>query len=238
MKNKKVIGYKGFDKDLKCNNFQFKEGKQFIHNGEVKLCEKGFHFCEHPFDVFGYYGPANSRFALVEAENVSDEKSDDSKRVAEKITIKTELGLHAYIDMGIKFIFERVSFLKKDTNKRANKAVSNSGDYGAASNSGNYGAASNSGDSGAASNSGYSGAASNSGYSGAASNSGKEGIAMSVGIDSKAKGILGTWIVLSEWEYKDNEYHRIDVKTAKIDGKLIKADTFYQLKDGKFIIAE
>jgi len=61
---------------------------------------------------------------------------------------------------------------------------------------------------------------------------------MSVGIDSKAKGILGTWIVLSEWEYKDNEYHRIDVKTAKIDGKLIKADTFYQLKDGKFIIAE
>lgn len=47
-------GYKGFDKDLKCRDFQYEIGKTY-ETDEAKLCEKGFHFCEAPFDVLNYY---------------------------------------------------------------------------------------------------------------------------------------------------------------------------------------
>jgi len=246
-----IRGFKGFDKNFKCKGVQFEVGKEYEHKGELKLCEKGFHFCEHPFDIFDYY-PPNSRFAIIEANDVSEEKSnDDSKRVASKIKIETELGLHALIDAGIKFIFENVSWLKKKNNTKEKKGVINNGDYGAASNSGfkgaasnsgNFGAASNSGISGAASNSGYSGAASNSGYSGAAfenslessvSNEGKEGIAVSVGIRGKAKGCIGSWIVLSEWEKIKDNWHRINCVAKFVDGNKIKENTFYSLVGGK-----
>ena len=226
---KKIIGYKGFDKDFKCNGMQFEIDKEHVHEGEVKLCKGGFHFCEHPFDVFNYYNPASSRFALVEVDEVSDEKSDDSKRVAKKLTIKTELNLHAYIDAGLKFILEKVDFKKGTENKKDKHGVTNSGDQGAASNSGVRGAASNSG---------YQGAASNSGDYGAASNSGEEGIAMAAGIEGKARGSKGTWIVVSEWEEKEGKWHRKDVQAKFVDGKKIKADTFYVLKKGKLIEAD
>jgi hypothetical protein len=138
-------------------------------------------------------------------------------------------------------------------------AASNSGNSGAASNSGNSGAASNSGYRGAASNSGYSGAASNSGYSGAASNSGdrgaasnsgdsgaaftigyystaetnaKESVAVAVGYDNKAKANLGSWIVLAE---RNDDGEILDLKSVKVDGTIILADTFYSLKKGNFV---
>ena len=211
-------GYKGFDKDLKCKDFQFKVGETYEHDGEVKLCAKGFHFCESPLDVLGYYGPVDSKFAQVEGRDVSDERENDSKRVAKKLTIEAEITLPAIIDTGIKFILEKVDFTKATENKEDKKGATNSGDYGAATNSGN------------------SGAATNSGYSGAATNSGKEGVAVSLGFESKAKASLGTWITLDEWKQdREGVYHRIDVKTFKIDGKKIKADIFYRLKNGKLV---
>ena len=72
-------------------------------------------------------------------------------------------------------------------------------------------------------------------YQSAAIVEGKESIALATGIDSKAKGKIGCFIVLSEWKEIDNEYHIVDVKSAKVDGKNIKEDTFYTLKDGKFV---
>ena len=123
--------------------------------------------------------------------------------------------------------------------------MSNSGYYGVASNSGYKGAASNSGDCGAASNSGYKGAASNSGNYGAASNSGdcgaaetsgKHSIAISVGYDSKARGALGTWIVLAERNEWDGDGCPIkDVRAFKVDGEQVKADTWYKLVNGVLI---
>lgn len=56
-----MIVYKGTDKDMKCRGFQFDLGKEYVEE-EAKLCEKGFHGCEYPLDVFSYYAPADNRF--------------------------------------------------------------------------------------------------------------------------------------------------------------------------------
>lgn len=69
-----------------------------------------------------------------------------------------------------------------------------------------------------------------------ASVKGRDSIAVALGNQSKAKGALGCWIVLVEWKQNDDYTMSIvQVKTAKVDGKKIKADTYYRLKDGKFI---
>jgi hypothetical protein len=186
-----VIGFKGFDKELKCRDFQYEIGKEYETN-KSEICSTGFHFCENPLDIFNYYAPAESRFAQVEGSGDISKKEDDTdtKIAVSKIKIGVELSLHDIITRGVKFIFERTTLVKEKMNADKNKqstndansgAASNSGYRGAASNSGYSGAASNSGDSGAASNSGDSGAASNSGYSGAASNSGDRGAASNSG---------------------------------------------------------
>ena len=71
-------------------------------------------------------------------------------------------------------------------------------------------------------------------------NSGAEGVAIALGIESKAKATLGGWIVLAEWDYDADtcEWHRINLKSAQVDGEEIKADTFYKLIEGKFVETE
>ena len=86
-----------------------------------------------------------------------------------------------------------------------------------------------------ATNTGNRSAATNTGYQSAAIVEGKESIALATGIESKAKGKIGCFIVLAEWKEINYEYHLIDVKSAKVDGENIKEDTFYTLKDGKFV---
>lgn len=53
--------YKGFDKDLKCRDFQYEIGKEYEEE-RAEICDTGFHACENPLDVFGYYAPADSRY--------------------------------------------------------------------------------------------------------------------------------------------------------------------------------
>ena len=57
--------YKGFNKDMTCRGFQYEEGKEYKHSGEVKACKGGFHACESPLDCFGYYPPATSVYHEV-----------------------------------------------------------------------------------------------------------------------------------------------------------------------------
>ena len=226
--------YKGFNADMTCRGFQFEEGKTYEHEGEVKLCESGFHACEDPLDIFGYYAPSGSEFHEVELEGVSDEREDDTKVVAKKITIGARLGIDKIIKACVEFRFSK---LEKELKNSGDCGVaSNSGYKGVASNSGKYGAASNSGDCGIASNSGKYGVASNSGDCGAAETSGKHSIAISVGYDSKARGALGTWIVLAERDEWDGEGFPIkDVRAFKVDGEQVKADTWYKLVNGVLI---
>jgi len=83
-----LTGYKGFDKDLSCWGYQYKEGEKYEHKGEIALCKSGFHFCMEPADTMNYYPITNSKYGMVIANEVSDEVSTkDSKRVARKIQI-------------------------------------------------------------------------------------------------------------------------------------------------------
>ena len=213
-------GFKGFDENLKCRDFQYEIGGTYEHDGALSLCASGFHFCENPLDVFNYYTPADSRFAKVTGENVSDQKESDSKRVAAKLQIGAELSLTDLCNAGAKFILDRADFKNaKESNTGYQSAATNTGDQSAATNTGNQSAATNTG------------------RQSAATNTGKEGIAASLGIGGRAKGAVGCWLTLAEWKQKSDNWHRMNVKTIHIDGRKIKADTFYCLKNGKFVKA-
>ena len=75
---KKIIAYKGFDKNLKCRGFQYEVGKEYEMSGRIACCERGFHACESPLEVFDHYDMLNSRFAEVEQSGEIDkEKNTD-----------------------------------------------------------------------------------------------------------------------------------------------------------------
>ena len=113
--------------------------------------------------------------------------------------------------------------------------ATNTGYQSVATNTGDQSAATNTGYQSVATNIGYQSAATNTGYQSAAIVEGKESIALATGIKSKAKGKIGCFIVLAEWKEINYEYHIVDIKSAKVDGENIKEDTFYMLKDGKFV---
>ena len=221
--------FKGFDKDLKCRDFQYEIGKEYTEE-KANICNYGFHACEFPMDVFGYYPPSDSRYCEVDLEANDQKSSDDSKRVGKKISMKAEIGIAGIIKAGVEYIKEQVNWEDDKT--------TNTGYQSAATNTGDQSAATNTGDQSAATNTGNQSAATNTGYQSAAIVEGKESIALATGINSKAKGKIGCFIVLAEWKEIDNEYHIVDVKSAKVDGENIKEDTFYTLKDGKFVEAD
>lgn len=117
-KETKIIGYKGFDKNLKCIGFQYEVGKEYKYDGQISLCESGFHFCENPQDVLEYYNAGhNNRFAIVEASGVSDERESDSKRVARNLKITEEISVFDMCDIITSTCLENVDYnIKKEIN--------------------------------------------------------------------------------------------------------------------------
>ena len=212
-----ITGFKGFDKDLKCRDYQYEVGKEFEEEGKIEACSKGFHFCENPFDVLGYYPPStekgSSRYCIVKGSGNIDRDGDDSKVACSKLHISAEIGLKGIIEAGVKFILDKVNW--KDNKE------------------------SNTGNQSAATNTGYQSAATNTGNYSAAEVTGKESIAIVTGKDSKAKGGIGCWIVLTErGEWDDNVYPIKEVKAVRVDGEIIKPDTYYKLIDGEVIPCE
>ena len=233
MSNENIIhSYKGFDKDMKCRGYQYEVGKDYEQDGPIKCCNNGFHACEFPFDVFGYYAPGdNSRYCAVTQSGDIDKRSDDSKVVSSKIHIETEIGINGLIKAGVKFILDKVNW--KDNKE------SNTGYQSAATNTGDYSAATNTGDYSAATNTGYQSAATNTGDYSAAKVSGKDSVAIVTGRNSKAAGALGDWIVLTErGDWNGETYPIKEVKAFKVDGEKIKADTFYKLENGDAVEVE
>ena len=168
-----IIGFKGFDKDLKCRGFQYETGKYYEQEGEAKCCEKGFHFCENPLQVFDYYPPCTSRFCQVEGGGSVDKSEVDSKVATSHIHISSEIGLNGLIDEGVKYILNKVDcYGGKTTNICNYSASTNTGDYSASTNTGNCSASTNTGYRSAATNTGDYSAATNTGNKSAATNTG------------------------------------------------------------------
>ena len=124
-------------------------------------------------------------------------------------------------------------------------ASSATGDYGASSATGYKGASSATGDYGASSATGNCGASSATGYKGASSAEDKDAVAVAWGYKSKAKGVIGSFLVFADWEYtgsEDNtEYDRNNqsawvlngAKMVQVDGENIKPDTWYTIENGE-----
>ena len=171
----KIKAYKAFDKDLSCRGFKYKVGKEYEETGDIKACEKGFHACPYPLDVFGYYAPAGSRFCEVEQSGKIDDSESD-KVCSSKIRIGAELDIRGLVKAAVSYVKERcTNEYNAEPGKPAMtgyRGVATAGDRGAAT-AGNCGVAT-AGDRGAAT-AGYRGVAM-AGYRGVAT-AGYRGVA-------------------------------------------------------------
>lgn len=207
--------YKGFTKDMKCRDFQYEEGKEYVHDGKVSVCNSGFHACERPLDCFNYYSPSESVYHEVEINGDVSKATDDSKVAGSKIKVGARLNILELV----KAQFEYVKL--HTTNENTDPAMASAGDQGAAS-------------------AGYQGAAS-AGYRGAAisrgsSSVGANGVALVRGesnCGNKAKGGIGS-ILIFVLEQEES-YEIEDWKAVVVDGKTIKADTWYKLENGEIV---
>ena len=312
MEEKKIIAYKGFDKNLKCRGFQYEVGKEYEMDGDIKCCERGFHACESPLEVFDHYDMLTSRFAKVEQSGDIDKEENTTKVCSSKIKVKAELKLADIINLGVEWIKDVTSpsKLKKETdlNDNGNNSaqigssgyyaqigssgyyaqigssgdyaqigssgysaqIGSSGDYAQIGSSGYYAKIGSSGYSAQIGSSGYYAQIGSSGYYAQIGSSGyyakigssgyyakigssgyyakigssgdyaqiestgKHSVVMAAGNNSIAKAKIGSWITLAEWDCIDGVWIPICVKTEKVDGEHIKADTFYKLVNGEF----
>ena len=241
MNENKITAYKGFDKDFKCRGFQYEVGKDYKMDEDIKCCQRGFHACESPFEVFDYYDMLSSRFAVVELSGTIDKETKSTKICSSNIKIKAELNIADIVKLGIEWIKDITLSPKTD------------GDIGLNDNSGDYAQIGSSGDSDQIGSSGYSAKIGSSGdyaqigssgdyakigssgYYAKINSTGEHSIIMSAGYNSIVKASLGSWITLAEWGINDDSnLIPICVKTEKVDGRRIKADTYYRLVNGEF----
>ena len=225
----KIKAYKAFDKDLSCRGFKYKVGKEYEETGDIKACEKGFHACPYPLDVFGYYAPAGSRFCEVEQSGKIDDSESD-KVCSSKIRIGAELDIRGLVKAAVSFVKERCT---NECNADPGKPAT-AGDYGAAT----------AGDSGAAT-AGYKGAATAGNYGAATAgdygaatargkaSTGSNGLSVARGKNVQVKGGIGAILVIAE--ERDDTYDIVDWKAVVVDGEVVKADTWYRLENGELV---
>ena len=233
----KIKAYKAFDKDLSCRGFKYEVGKEYEETGDIKACEKGFHACPYPLDVFSYYTPAGSRFCEVEQSGKIDDSESD-KVCSSKIRIGAELDIRGLVKAAVSYVKERCT---NECNAKPGKPAT-AGDSGAAT-AGDGGAAT-AGDRGAATagnhgaaTAGYRGAAT-AGDSGAATARGKastgsNGLSVARGKNVQVKGGIGAILVIAE--ERDDTYDIVDWKAVVVDGEVVKADTWYRLENGELV---
>ena len=122
-----IHGFKGFDKNLQCRGFQFKEGETYKHDGPASACNSGFHFCENPVDVYRYYAPGKgSKFHIVEGRGQYN-RHNDSKIACTEIEIKAKISLADMINLGVKYIWKAATDKTKPTSGYSSSAAT-SGD--------------------------------------------------------------------------------------------------------------
>ena len=170
---------------------------------KAEACQCGFHASEYPLDVFNYYPPGTSVYHEVEQSGKLD-KSESDKVASTKIKIGARIDIAGIVKAAISYIKERIT---NENNAEPGKTAT-----------AGYKGAATAGDSGAATSRGKSA-------------SGKNGLSIARGNGVKVKGGLGAVLVIAE-EYPNN-YEIKNWIAVVVDGINVKADTWYELKNGE-----
>ena len=261
----KIISYKGMDKNMQCRGMQYAVGEEFTVDGEIECCGNGLHACERPLDVLSYYAPGDgSRYFRVTQSGDLARDGDNSKVASRKMRVDAEIGIPGLVKAHIEYVKAHTTAEHTDP-KRATagyRGAATAGNWGAATagncgaatagnsgaaTAGNWGAAT-AGDSGAATAGNWGAAtagdwgAATAGNWGAATSRGRasvgeNGIASARCSHPMAKGGIGAVLVLARESAET--YDLSCWNSTVVDGKEIKADTWYTLDDdGKFVEAE
>ena len=214
--SEKIIAYKAMNKNMQCRGKQYEVGKTY-HEDKADCCRAGMHACENPLDVLNYYPLKDSpRFFEVECGGNVDKSGKDSKLACTELTVKGEVNFAGLVKATVNAVFNRVK----------GKEPFSSGDYSTAGTSGDGSTAGTSGD--------YSTAAAT-GSRCRAKVDGKGSIAVANGYGSMARGALGCYLVLTEY---DDDGHMLCAKMARVDGSTVKENVWYTLVNGEFVEAE
>ena len=202
-----ITSYKAFDKNMKCRGFQYEVGKEYEMDGEIKCCNRGFHACKSPMEVLDYYDMFDSRYAEVEQSGKIDKEENSTKVCSSRIKIKAELKLADIINIGVEWLKDITSPSKVKADGVLNDNGNRRKQIGS---SGDYAQI---------------------------GSTGEDSVIMCAGNSSIAKAKVGSWITLAEWKWSDEKKRDVPVcvKTEYVDGENIKADTWYQLKNRKFV---
>ena len=205
---------KGFNKDMTCRGFQYKEGETYKEE-RAECCETGFHACQHPLDCFSYYEPNESVYHEVELDgDIDTEGSGDSKVAATKITVGARLTIAGLVKAAIDFTMSKV---KKEAGSDEKH--------------------------GFASATGYKGASSACNSTAVAVAWGHEAKAKGVKgahlVLSDWKYIGECW---SDGDYKtpyDKDcWELVGARMVIVDGEIIKEDTYYRCINGEVVEAD
>ena len=243
MSKKVITSYKAFDKNMQCRGFQYEVGKEYEMDGEIECCNRGFHACKSPIEVWNYYDMLNSRYAEVEQSGKIEKEENSTKVCSSHIKIKAELKLADIINIGVEWLKDITSPSKVkadgvlNDNGDIRKQIGSSGDYAKIGSSGESAQIGSSGDSAQIGSSGDSAKIGSSGDYAKIDSTGEDSVIMCAGNSSRAKAKVGSWITLTEWKwsYEKKRDVPVCVKTEYVDGDNIKADTWYQLKNRKFV---
>lgn len=202
--SEKIIAYKAMDKNMMCRGKQYEVGKTY-HEDEANCCHAGMHACENPLDVLHYYPLKDSpRFFEVECGGNVYKSVEDSKLACTELTVKGEVNFAGLVKATLNAVFNRVKGKEPFSSGRCSTAGS-SGDYSTAAATGAYCSA---------------------------KADGKDSIAVVNGACGKARGALGCYLVLTEY---DDDGHMICAKMARVDGSAIRENVYYTLKNGEFV---
>ena len=225
--SEKIVAYKAMDKNMQCRGKQYEVGKTY-HEDKADCCRAGMHACENPLDVLHYY-PLSDDIRIFKVEcggDISREDGKDTKLACTELAVEAEIKIADMVKLGVKAVMDRVNKNVKGTKNKASGNCST----GAASGYKSTGAASGDCSTGAASGDWSTGAAS--GNYCRAEAFGKDSIAVANGAHSKARGALGCYLVLTEY---DDDGHMICAKMARVDGSAIREKVYYTLKNGEFV---
>ena len=258
--------YKGFNKDMTCRGFQYKEGETY-ETDEAKLCESGFHACENPLDCFSYYSPNKSVYHEVELDATKEIENNDSKRVGKRIKIGAALDVAGICKAHFEYVKERTTnsefgmdYANLSAQDRSSLAAQDGSSLAAQDGSSlaaRDGSSLAAQDGSSLAAQGWSSLAARDGSSLAArdwsslaardgsSLAAQDGSSLAGGkncviaaFNSKARGGMGTLIALATRKYQNGEYKITGCKAGVVDGVNLKPDVWYTLKDGELVEAE